>query len=98
MNRYNRKITTIANYFSEISEVTANFDCQNSTEILLIRFDVFNDFSIKVLADDVVLATYVSHRHNPDEDPKHALRSSIWKLMDGRWKIVFHQGTPIRIK
>ena len=24
---------------------------------------------------------------------QHVLRSSIWKLIDGRWQMVFHQGT-----
>jgi hypothetical protein len=55
-----------------------------------IQFTV-TDFNIKRLSADVVLATYRTFRHN---DRKHALRSSIWKVIDGQWKMVFHQGTP----
>jgi hypothetical protein len=28
-----------------------------------------------------------------DEPPIYSLRSSIWKLIDDRWQMVFHQGT-----
>jgi hypothetical protein len=54
-----------------------------------IRFTV-TDFNIKLLAADVVLATYRSLRHN---DNKLVLRSSIWKRNEGKWQMVFHQGT-----
>jgi len=30
--------------------------------------------------------------------PARSRRSSIWKLMDGRWQMVFHQGTPLKIE
>ncbi|WP_082393716.1 DUF4440 domain-containing protein [Bacillus sp. JCM 19034] len=50
-----------------------------------------NDFHIKLLAPDVVLATYRTMRHN---DHKNTIRSSIWKCNDGKWQMVFHQGTP----
>ena len=53
------------------------------------------DFEVKLLATDLVLATYklIKH-HETDEAQKYSLRSSIWKSLDGQWKIVFHQGTP----
>jgi hypothetical protein len=44
-----------------------------------------------VLAERVVLVTYRATRSsNP---PVHTLRSSIWRLSNGRWQMVFHQGT-----
>ncbi|HEV2898790.1 MAG TPA: nuclear transport factor 2 family protein [Pseudaminobacter sp.] len=52
------------------------------------------DFDIKSLADDVVLLTYRSLRKGENGKGLHSLRSSIWKLIDGRWQMVFHQGTP----
>lgn len=54
-------------------------------------------FVVRALADDVVLVTYRTVRlgRNADEE-FHALRSSIWKHVDGRWRMVFHQGTPTR--
>ncbi len=48
------------------------------------------NFSIHPLSEDIVLVTYLLEnrtRHN------YSLRSSIWKIFDGVWKMVFHQGT-----
>lgn len=50
------------------------------------------DFDIQVLAKDLVLATYKVKNETLN---RHTLRSSIWKQFDGRWKMVFHQGTII---
>jgi hypothetical protein len=48
-----------------------------------------------VLAPGVVLATYrLAWSEGGYEAPKQSLRSSIWKLIEGRWQMVFHQGTP----
>jgi hypothetical protein len=53
------------------------------------------DFSVRVLADDVVLLTYRSTGRDPaTAEEWHSLRSSIWKLHDARWQMIFHQGTP----
>jgi hypothetical protein len=53
------------------------------------------DFSVRVLTGDVVLLTYRSTRRNPaTAEQWHSLRSSIWKLNDARWQMIFHQGTP----
>lgn len=50
------------------------------------------DFQIKCLAPDSVLATYRTYKHS---DGSRALRSSIWKLNEDQWQMVFHQGTPV---
>ncbi|MFS0613922.1 DUF4440 domain-containing protein [Lederbergia ruris] len=55
-----------------------------------IQFTV-TDFKIKLLATDVILATYRTLRHN---DSKYVLRSSIWKKNNSKWQMIFHQGTP----
>ena len=34
-----------------------------------------------------------SYAEKLNEDKKYSLRSSIWKYYDGKWKMVFHQGT-----
>ena len=53
------------------------------------------DFAILQLHDDCVLATYKLVKHSEEsESKKYSLRSSIWKCFDGRWKMLFHQGTP----
>jgi hypothetical protein len=49
------------------------------------------DFEVKLLAPDVALTTYRVLKH---KDMKYSLRSSIWKLKEGKWQMVFHQGTP----
>ena len=55
------------------------------------------NFTTSVLAPGVVLTTYRVIRHDPAEaQPAYSLRSSIWKLIDGRWRILFHQGTLSR--
>jgi hypothetical protein len=53
-----------------------------------------SNFELTSLADDVVLLTYRSLRTNEDGKELHSLRSSIWKLIGGRWQMIFHQGTP----
>jgi len=53
------------------------------------------DFHAKALAPDVVLTTFrVVKKNEAGAEKIHSLRSSIWKFIDGRWQMVFHQGTP----
>ena len=55
------------------------------------------DFEARELAFGVVLATYRLLKHDePNGDMRVSLRSSIWKVEDGAWKMVFHQGTPCK--
>lgn len=59
------------------------------------NYSQIKDFSIRVQSENVILATYKLIR--PEEtnpSRKHSLRSSIWKKIDGSWKMAFHQGTP----
>ncbi len=52
------------------------------------------DFKTEQLAPGVILATYRAIREGTAGKPSvHSLRSSIWKQIDGRWQMVFHQGT-----
>lgn len=52
------------------------------------------DFKIRQLSYDCILATYKVIKHNEsNENKKYSLRSSIWKYCDGKWKMIFHQGT-----
>lgn len=55
------------------------------------------EFKVSALAPDVILATYQAVRHSgPNEPPTSSRRSSIWKWKEGRWQMVFHQGTLVR--
>ncbi|MCB4767647.1 nuclear transport factor 2 family protein [Ancylobacter sp. Lp-2] len=51
------------------------------------------DYRLTVLSDEAVLLTYRTIRVDRAE-VLHSRRSSIWKWIDGRWQMVFHQGTP----
>ncbi|MBL4931695.1 DUF4440 domain-containing protein [Clostridium paridis] len=54
------------------------------------------DFDISYISEDCVLATYKLIKHDElDEKKKCSLRSSIWKSINGNWKMIFHQGTII---
>jgi hypothetical protein len=53
------------------------------------------DLSVRSLAADVMLVTYRAvGRDLASGKEWYSLRSSIWKLTDGRWQVFFHQGTP----
>jgi hypothetical protein len=47
------------------------------------------------LAEDIALLTYRSTHTIALNVASHALRSSLWVRRDGRWQMIFHQGTPI---
>lgn len=51
---------------------------------------MIEDFRVLALSSMVFLATYKLSRAE-----KTSLRSSIWKLENDSWRIVFHQSTPI---
>lgn len=54
------------------------------------------DFKASFITDEVILLTYVSQIKQPQLDkPKQAMRSSIWKCSAGKWRMIFHQGTPL---
>ncbi|CAN7449074.1 DUF4440 domain-containing protein [Neorhizobium sp. LjRoot104] len=53
-----------------------------------------SDFSAEMLSDTIALATYRGTRIDDDGSKLFTNRSSIWRLdADGRWRMVFHQGT-----
>jgi hypothetical protein len=51
------------------------------------------DFAVHSVAENVVLVTYVSNVQY--ETLEVGNRSSLWVHEDGRWKLRFHQGTPV---
>ena len=55
-----------------------------------------SDFRVLRMASDVALVTYRAHREAIAERPAaDSLRSSLWKRRQGRWRMVFHQGTAL---
>src|SRR5690348_2200111 len=51
------------------------------------------DFAARELAPDVVLVTYASQNVAGKQLRFPTLRSSIWRRFDGKWQMIFHQGT-----
>jgi hypothetical protein len=49
-------------------------------------------FRARLIAPGVALTTYVATTSTGPSSQ----RSSIWRLADGRWRMTFHQGTPVR--
>ncbi|MBB3566772.1 DUF4440 domain-containing protein [Rhizobium sp. BK491] len=56
---------------------------------------ISRDYAFRSISPDAVLVTYRSVRRAGESSPeRHTLRSSIWQRIDGRWQMIFHQGTP----
>jgi hypothetical protein len=59
-----------------------------------IQFSI-TDFRLLQLTPDIALVTYrATATMDGREGVSHSLRSSIWKRLDGSWRMIFHQGTP----
>ena len=55
-----------------------------------------SQWSVRALTDDVALVTYkVVTRDATDGSASASRRSSTWTYRDGRWQMVFHQGTRL---
>lgn len=55
------------------------------------------DFRAAPLSEGVVLVTYrATMQHELSKVKSSSLHSSIWKKSGSAWKLVFHQGTPLR--
>lgn len=53
------------------------------------------DFNLSLLSENIALVTYTAHHEQKRNVPSsRSIRCSIWKMVDNKWKIVFHQGTP----
>ena len=65
---------------------TLQQEARNSAPRVLLA-----DFTVRQLAPDAMLVTY---RALSEGRGGSRLRRSVWKLIDGRWRMLFHQGTP----
>jgi len=87
----------LADDFIEFGSSGRTYKKQQVIDGLLISSTVqmtIMDFEVKFLAPGVILATYrVIKLNKQGQEINYSLRSSIWKLYEDRWKMVFHQGT-----
>lgn len=84
----------LADEFIEFGSSGRTFDKRKIIATLLDETPVqvtLSEFRLQLLADNIALVTYRTHRHTAP--PVFALRSSIWKLANGQWRVIFHQGT-----
>jgi len=51
------------------------------------------DLRVCLLAEAAALVTYAVSRQSPGEAEVKTLRSSIWTREEGKWRMLFHQGT-----
>ncbi len=52
-------------------------------------------FALRRLGPQAALLTYRSMRPTAGTgEALYSLRCSVWQWQDGRWQMVFHQGTP----
>ncbi|WP_409305577.1 DUF4440 domain-containing protein [Peribacillus sp. SCS-155] len=81
----------LADDFFEIGSSGYMFDKKECLEsgVILTEMSLHN-YEIYPLAPDVVLSTYFIADKTRN---RNTLRSSIWKHIDGRWQLYFHQGT-----
>ena len=83
----------------EFREFGSSGTSYNKTEILdFLQMEApvqlsMEDFGATLLAENVALVTYRSIREVAESTQSKALRSSIWVFRDGRWQVIFHQGT-----
>ncbi|WP_395318533.1 VOC family protein [Variovorax sp. UC74_104] len=57
-----------------------------------------SDFRVLRMGPDVALVTYRAHREAIAQRPgADSLRSSLWRRRSGRWRMAFHQGTPLSL-
>jgi hypothetical protein len=87
----------LANDFVEFASDGRAYDKREVIEALQ-REDAFRrsltDFRLRVLADDVAIATFRVIREDVRTgESVQSLRSSIWRRGVNEWQVVFHQGT-----
>lgn len=51
-------------------------------------------FDVRAIAPDVALVAYRAQRRSGGAHSR-SVRSSLWRREAGRWRMVFHQGTPL---
>jgi hypothetical protein len=88
-------------FFEFCSSGSIYFFDKNDVQDEILNSTDFNceikDFKIQILSSDVILATYKAIKHHESrKEMKYSLRSSVWKFINGEWKIIFHQGTPTK--
>jgi hypothetical protein len=97
-NSYDDLNEILAEGFVEFGSSGKIYDKETAIASMLNEQHSFDaeieDFRIKPLAANVILATYKLRVSSHTLQRKSfSLRSSIWRFEDSKWQLVFHQGT-----
>ena len=84
--------------FREIGSSGRLFDFEDIVTALSVEEPLMSrtlhNLRLVMLAASIALVTYSSTRKTADDVEINSLRSSVWRQEnDGRWRMVFHQGT-----
>lgn len=61
-----------------------------------IKF-IMTDFRIKILSSDIIQSLFKTEKINQQTGiTTHSVRSSLWRNEKGKWKMLFHQGIPLK--
>lgn len=90
----------LADEFIEIGASGTVYDKQKTIETLVHekgRHLLMEDYKTKELSAELILSTYLLVKSDKDDiDKEHSFRTSIWKISNGNWHLIFHQGTLIK--
>ncbi|SFF56837.1 hypothetical protein SAMN05216353_1026 [Halobacillus alkaliphilus] len=86
----------LADDFWEIGSSGIMYDKKDCLDLGVVLSQMtLHNYAIQQLAEDVVLSTYFIEDHTRK---RNTLRSSIWKFIDDRWQLYFHQGTITQLQ
>ena len=71
------------------TEIISHLQSEDSVSLSLHSFEALP------ISDRAFLVTYRAVKEVPGLAPVESLRSSIWIYRDGRWQMLFHQGTKV---
>ncbi|MGD7042975.1 DUF4440 domain-containing protein [Jeotgalibacillus proteolyticus] len=81
----------LADDFFEIGSSGSMFTKQECLDDGVSQAEMsIHQYEIHPLSESLMLSTYLIANHTTQ---RNTLRSSIWKKIDGRWQLYFHQGT-----
>ncbi|APJ04343.1 DUF4440 domain-containing protein [Silvanigrella aquatica] len=84
--------TLLAEEFIEYASSGHIFNKLEIINALLEEVEVhykLEKFNINKMSEEIILANYVAVKN----DKFYSLRTSIWKYINDKWQIIFHQGT-----
>jgi hypothetical protein len=71
------------------SEVLASLPLEAAASFSL------DDFAVCPVSEEAILVTFRAVKEVAGSQPVASLRSSLWVQRDGRWQLLFHQGTAL---